>query len=188
MATTISRYGFTDDTGDGESGDVINAALIGLAIYDKIDAIFAAAAKAQVYHSTTQSLLNATYTAILFDSEDHDTFGMHSTSVNTSRLTIPAGGDGIYLVGGAVFYDGNATGVRVARLRKNGTTDIGSATLVAAVLSGTGAGPIVQATCLASLVAGDYVELLGYQDSGGALNVGNAARLAANQLWATRVL
>jgi hypothetical protein len=37
--TTISRYSFTDDTGDGESGDVLNAALIGASIYDKIDAI-----------------------------------------------------------------------------------------------------------------------------------------------------
>src|SRR4051812_25971408 len=42
MSTTISRYSFLDDTGDGESGDVINAALIGAAIYDKIDALIAA--------------------------------------------------------------------------------------------------------------------------------------------------
>lgn len=41
MATTISRYSFTDDTGDGESGDVLNAALIGASIYDKIDLLFA---------------------------------------------------------------------------------------------------------------------------------------------------
>lgn len=38
--TTISRYSFTDDTGDGESGNVINAALIAASIYDKIDLIF----------------------------------------------------------------------------------------------------------------------------------------------------
>jgi hypothetical protein len=41
-ATTITRYSFTDDTGDGESGDVLNAALIGTSIYDKIDALLAA--------------------------------------------------------------------------------------------------------------------------------------------------
>lgn len=40
--TTISRYAFVDDTGDGESGDVWNSTLIGLSIYDKIDAILAA--------------------------------------------------------------------------------------------------------------------------------------------------
>lgn len=40
MATTIARYAFSDDTGDGESGDVINAALIGASIYDKINALF----------------------------------------------------------------------------------------------------------------------------------------------------
>jgi hypothetical protein len=40
MPTTISRYAFTDDTGDGISGDVLNAALIGTSIYDKVDGIF----------------------------------------------------------------------------------------------------------------------------------------------------
>lgn len=41
MATTISRASLNDDTGDGESGDVWNAALVGTAIYDKIDALIA---------------------------------------------------------------------------------------------------------------------------------------------------
>jgi hypothetical protein len=38
--TTIARYSFTDDIGDGLSGDVLNAALIAAAIYDKVDLIF----------------------------------------------------------------------------------------------------------------------------------------------------
>lgn len=40
--TTISRYAFNEDTGDGESGDIVTAALIGLAFYDKVDAVIAA--------------------------------------------------------------------------------------------------------------------------------------------------
>lgn len=42
VPTTISRYSFTEDTGDGLSGDVITSALIGLAFYDKVDALLAA--------------------------------------------------------------------------------------------------------------------------------------------------
>jgi hypothetical protein len=42
--TTVSRPSLTDDTGDGESGDVVNAAYFGTKIYDVIDALFSAAA------------------------------------------------------------------------------------------------------------------------------------------------
>lgn len=43
-ATTITRATINDDTGDGESGDVLNAAFFGSAIYDKIDQLFTAEA------------------------------------------------------------------------------------------------------------------------------------------------
>lgn len=42
VPSTISRYAITDDTGDGESGDVLDAAFFGLAFYDKVDALLAA--------------------------------------------------------------------------------------------------------------------------------------------------
>jgi hypothetical protein len=187
MPTTITRYSFSDDTGDGESGDVINAALIGQAFYDKIDALFAAAAKCQIYNSAVQSLADATYTALTFDSEDHDEFGMHSTSVNTSRITIPAGAGGVYLVGGTIYYVANATGIRGARILKNGATDVVTASFVPAV-SSSGLGAGVHIAGLVSLSAADYLELLGFQNSGGALNTGDATRVLANNFFATRVL
>lgn len=40
--TTITRYAFTDDSGDGETGDIWTAALIGTSLYDKIDLLFSA--------------------------------------------------------------------------------------------------------------------------------------------------
>lgn len=39
-ATTISRATITDDSGNGTSGTILNAAWVGTAIYDKIDSIF----------------------------------------------------------------------------------------------------------------------------------------------------
>jgi hypothetical protein len=41
--TTISRPTLTDDTGDGISGDILNAAFFGTNVYDKIDAILSGA-------------------------------------------------------------------------------------------------------------------------------------------------
>lgn len=48
--------------------------------------------------SVAQAIPATTYTAITFDTEDFDTDGFHSTSSNTSRITIPSGKAGYYLV------------------------------------------------------------------------------------------
>lgn len=40
-ATTITRATITDDSGNGTSGTILNAAWVGTALYDKIDALFA---------------------------------------------------------------------------------------------------------------------------------------------------
>ena len=44
---------------------------------------------ARVWNSTTQNISTATATAITWNSESYDTNSYHSTSTNTSRLTIP---------------------------------------------------------------------------------------------------
>jgi len=49
-----------------------------------------------VYNSAAIPLTNGDWTTLTFDSERFDTDAMHSTSSNTSRLTIPAGGAGWY--------------------------------------------------------------------------------------------
>lgn len=132
----------------------------------------AAQPRAGAYHATTQSLTNNTETAVLFNTEDYDVGAMHDTASNTSRFTVPTGGDGLYLLTGTVDFIASATGIRYLRWRKNGATAI----------SGTMSQPgnasyntqLVH-TVVAALVAGDYVELVAYQDSGGALNIGDAA-------------
>jgi hypothetical protein len=187
LTTTISRYAFTDDTGDGESGDVLNAALIATAFYDPIDALLAnpltlgsivsatSQPRSVVYNSATQSLPNNTLTAVTFDTEDFDVGSMHSTSVNTSRMTCPANGTGAYLAIGKVPYAGSAGGTaRVARLRKNGS-DIGTQGNLGPVAATT---QVVHTMAIFGMVPGDYVELYGFQDSGGALNIGDGATRA----------
>lgn len=134
--------------------------------------------RASAYNNAAQSLANNTFTALTFNTEDFDVGAMHSTGVNPSRMTIPAGGDGLYMIIGQVAYDANATGVRVAQVYKNGTTAL--AATQATPLAGNAA--IVPITALANLVAGDYIELRGYQNSGGALNSGSATRDIGNIL------
>lgn len=122
------------------------------------------------YQTATQSLTTSTFTAITMDSEVIDTDGQHSTSTNTSRIVI-GNTLGWYRVSGAVAYAGSGAGNgRRVRLLANGGASgvIGGHGSIAP--GGTGftmcylAPVLVQAT-----LSTDYIELQGWQDSGGAL-------------------
>lgn len=133
---------------------------------------------AAVFNSAAQSIPDSTHTALTFDSEHVDVGGMHSTSSNTSRLTIPSGADGWYDVGGCVeFAAVNTTGIREVELRLNGLSLI-------AIQQVTAANIVQQVTVnrKSQLVAGDYIELTVFQSSGGALNV-NASALYSPEFW-----
>lgn len=113
--------------------------------------------------SAVTSLNNTTGTLILFDAEEYDTNSMHSTSTNTSRITIQQ--DGHYLILGSIGYAANTTGYRNAHLLVNGT-----AIARAAVQSPPTVNAVVQVSSFKDLVATNYVELQGQQSSGGALD------------------
>lgn len=53
----------------------------------------------RVKRTTTQTILDNTLTAVLWDAEDFDTDGFHSTASDTDRLTVPSGMGGLYVVG-----------------------------------------------------------------------------------------
>lgn len=120
----------------------------------------------RAYLSTTeQSIPDATWTAIVFNGEDHDTAGFHSTSSNPSRITIPTGFDGYYGISAQVMFDIDAVGIRYIRVRKNGAT-----TLCQGHLDTQSIKPTLKAVSTFLLAAGDYVEVEAYQNSGGALD------------------
>ena len=115
----------------------------------------------------TVSISNAAWTTVAFDSEIFDTDGFHDNSTNNSRITIPAGKGGKYLINMQTFWANNATGSRDARLRLNGT-DVDTPQ--------TGYTPNANNNAYSSsnvvaLSVGDYIELRVRQDSGGALNL-----------------
>lgn len=131
-----------------------------------------AAVGVSVYATGTQSIPNATGPVLLFDAENFDTDGFHSTVTNTSRLTVPAGKDGKYIIGGGTFFASSGGGTyRILAITKNG----------AAVPPHMrrGVAPADPALALSGivldLVATDFIEIIAYQDSGGPLNVGHAS-------------
>lgn len=138
---------------------------------------------AKAYHSTTQSIPNNTMTAASLDSEDYDSDTIHDLVTNNSRFTVPAGKGGKWRFGSHVMFPANTTGVRVLQLRKNGTDTVRGSRLSEEGDTGTthslGHGGID-----VELAAGDYIELMVFQNSGGALDIGAADNELATTFWA----
>jgi hypothetical protein len=127
---------------------------------------------ASIYAGSVQNILNNTWTLMTFNSELWDSDGFHSTSTNTSRMTIPTGLGGKYLMTASIVWgDRNATGARIMQIQKNGGTyffglqQIPSST----VYMGNSMSVVVEG------VAGDYFEVLVNQNSGSTLATGSGA-------------
>lgn len=99
-----------------------------------------------------------TATAITWDSEGYDTHGFHSTSANTSRITIPAGVTKVRFQGCVTVTNNTADQFAFLEIQKNGSvsylgytthnTEVGSTTIRNHITS-----PVLNVS------AGDYFEL-----------------------------
>jgi hypothetical protein len=106
-------------------------------------------------------------TALTFDAEDVDSSGMHSTVTNTSRAT--AVYPGWYLFAGNGSLVQNATGLRTLSWNVNSVAQSGAGS------SDGGAGVGIDfrhpaASSLFFLNVNDFVEMILFQNSGGAVN------------------
>lgn len=132
--------------------------------------------------STLTSLANNGWTSVGLDTTVFDNYLGHNNGVNNSRYTVQLAGN--YLVLGAVSFTANASGNRGARIAKNGTPYQGSGTLDIAIT----ALPTSMTTVpvIIALAVGDYVEVQGFQSSGGSLNTQIGADGTTSQLTVTR--
>ena len=118
-----------------------------------------------------QSTTNGTQTKVSFAAADlYDTDAFHDTSTNNSRMTIPAGLGGYYLVYGSIGWASNGSGRRQLTITKN-NTDIRT---TEGFENEIDLYPTLNISVVLNLTAGDYVELEAYQTSGGALNVSDS--------------
>ena len=124
--------------------------------------------KCRVYNSTAQTIPNNTWTAMSFDTEDHDVGDMHNPASNPSRITVPY--DGYYFVyakvGFAVGTANTARGIRIYVNGSNKNTFMGHTANNTDTYSCT-------ISMLLNLSANDYVEEYVYQKSGGDLKTGS---------------
>lgn len=162
--------------------DWVKAALLyhGIDSDTVLGTLKSAAYDCSVYRSSNQALVTATNTTITFPSEYKDPQSMHSTVTNTTRITIPSGGDGDYLVGYTAKIEADGSGDRVAQVAVNGTiVDWGEQSVATASASNDTS--LTTSTLWPDAVAGDYLTLVVRQGSGG-----NVPLVYAN-LWVVRV-
>jgi hypothetical protein len=117
---------------------------------------------------SNQSIANATWVPVDWDTETIDSQGMHSTSSNT-ELIVPNGA-GWYLVTATIAFSANATGIRAIRILVSGNTAQGGHAQVAAS-NNADALNSVSVSCVVYMSATDNVKVEAYQNSSGALNV-----------------
>lgn len=121
---------------------------------------------ATLHQQTTQSIASGNFVSLSLDATDRDYYGMHSNSTNPSRATAIVAG--VYEVSGTVSWPSNATGARGCRIAYNGSAVLGSASF-----TGTTNGDVYAITTPAfhvQMAVGDYVEIQGFQSSGGSLS------------------
>ena len=124
---------------------------------------------AQVRKTSNQSLANATWTAVTWDSEAFDTDSIHDTSTNTSRLTCRTPGK--YLLSGVVEFSGltNPTYLSL-QFALNGNTS--GRVYGRQGRTDTTVTPIVSIADVIDLSVGDYVELYVFTGTGTGTIVG----------------
>ena len=129
-----------------------------------------AAFNARVYNSgSSQTISTNSWTVVTFNMEWWDNGGFHSTVTNTSRLTVPAGAAGKYVISGVVSWaasGGSALEYMIAILH-NGSTQIASHYGYGVV----DAERDFNITTIYDLAVSDYVELRVRHIKGSDLNV-----------------
>ena len=129
------------------------------------------------------SLTNSTWTTIAFEAADHvDTDAFHDPVTNNTRITIPTGLGGVYAFVAQLEFAVNSTGERFTRWLLNGVfLHQGTWNIAASGSNST----IVTSVMIRNVAAGDYLEVQGFQSSGGDLNVSPESRFSCIFLGTT---
>lgn len=128
--------------------------------------------------STTQSIPDATDTAVTFNGVNSDVWSSWSATTNPERLTCRI--TGRYIAVATVHFVGNATGTRSAWIEKDGTSTLARVQHLSA-----GAGlptwlnlttpPFDMSAGDGLTIPADYIRLMVRQNSGGALDLSQSS-------------
>jgi hypothetical protein len=113
-------------------------------------------------NSVSTSFLGFTATRLDFPAESFDTDGFHSTSSNTSRITIPSGKAGKYLFTGSWRFNTTTTSMSRLYIYKNGaaiTAGMESGIFNQMTTVSSGSSVTLNGSIVLDAAVGDYFEL-----------------------------
>jgi len=119
----------------------------------------------QVYVKGPQTLPTGASTVVTFAGEEYDPDDLHSTTVNTDRITVIVAG--VYAMSGNGVWEANDTGTRRLDITVGGTSVAGQSVFMAAETLAAS----ISVARQKELAVGDIVRLEGYQTSGGDLDL-----------------
>jgi len=152
------RVGGTEVTNAATAGLLLIGSGAGTAAWSTPDGC-------RVYNDVNESIADNTSTTLTFNAEHYDNGGLHDTVTNNSRLTAQKAG--VYAISGHVEYAANATGSRSLIIQLSAGSIIANERRAAHPTAATD----ISIATLYHLGVGDYVTLVVFQNSGGALNV-----------------
>lgn len=154
MPTTSNglRYPASTDTPDVPRD-------IGYLAADVDDKLFTPPSCRLYRNAAVTALVSGTAYAISWDTEDWDSDGMHSTSVNPSRITAPIAG--LYVITAQVYWNAGSTGYRQveAKLNSDGTYASGTQFGQERRTPNSSGATMASLTAEVPMDAGDRVEL-----------------------------
>jgi len=115
-------------------------------------------------YATAQNISTATLTNIAYANEFFDSDGFHDNTTNNSRITIPAGKAGKYLLTTTVQFDNNASTAQ--QILQNGTAIGGTAYGYMTFLNASTGRNHIQSTAIVNAAVSDYFQSVAYQASG----------------------
>ena len=129
---------------------------------------------ALIYNNANQAIATGgTGYAITMNSESLDTDSYHSTTTNTSRITIPTGLGGLYAITGYFRMESTSVTTPTGGILKNGISMIRN-------VQPTGGYAAIHVATTMLLAAGDYVELFCAHFTGANRNVDYVASGGTN--------
>lgn len=142
----------------------------------------------RLYSSAAVTIAHNTQTDVAWANEDHDNVGMHSTTTNTDRITIPEAG--AYCFGAHLIWTSNAVGDRALRISLNDASPISSANTLLNTLEPANAATTTKLSIagVQELAAGDILRVSAFQDSTGNLDIlGQSSGYQSNGFWCFKV-
>ena len=128
---------------------------------------------ARLFKAASQSISNASHTKITLTTEVFDKGGIADES--NSKITIPSGGDGLWLFRGVVRGDDIRANRFIVNLYKNGSTLDGTTAGDIGEISTKGSDSYTGASVVTmgylNLSASDYIEMYCYQNQGSTKDV-----------------